>query len=284
MNDKLVLALADIRGHNQHTSAEHEPNKMALASSSSNGSRAAVSRSLTAMMASTSIASSSRAVSVRHMSSSATRRQADQAKDDDVPTPSTSSYRYANHARPIEASPSTLTPPSRVNHPSRGVMDYIHHQLRSQFDPKDRLTSLFHRKSPDQIPVGSVLIVESWTSPAKTGMTTFSGVLLAIRRRGTSTSFVLRNLVQKLGVEVRFNLYSPLLKDVKVVARASAGKGSKHVPQGTIKRARRAKLYYLRKDDNRIAGIGRMIKTRRARDDREASKQERQRPQSGAVL
>lgn len=155
-------------------------------------------------------------------------------------------------------------------------MDYLHHQLRSQFDPSDRLTRLFHRRSPEQIPVGSVLIVESWTSPAKTSMTTFSGVLMAIRRRGTSTSFVLRNLVQKLGVEMRFNLYSPLLKDVRVVATANGPKGTKNLPQGSLRRVRRAKLYHLRKDSNKIAGIGRMIKSRRQQQERVEREQREQ--------
>lgn len=147
-------------------------------------------------------------------------------------------------------------------------MDYVHHQLRSQFDENDRLTALFHRRSPTQIPIGSVVTVESWTSTQRTGSTSFSGILLGVRRRGTSTSFVLRNLVQKLGVEVRFNLYSPLLKDVKVVARADAGRGAKTIAPGSIRRARRAKLYYLRKDDNKIAGVAKAIKSRRQQDEK----------------
>jgi ribosomal protein L19 len=83
-------------------------------------------------------------------------------------------------------------------------------------------------------------MVETWTNSSKYSTTTFSGVLLGVRRRGTSTSFVVRNLVLKLGVEMRFNLYSPLLKDVRVISKAEVGKNNK---TGGLRRVRRAKLY-----------------------------------------
>ncbi|PWN28542.1 hypothetical protein BDZ90DRAFT_231526 [Jaminaea rosea] len=233
--------------------------------------RATSSRSLTSLMRSMALEVQPARPALRSFSTSRCLRQ----EHDDSAEPVASSskapaYPYSSHSRVPSIDPSPFTPAPKTRSTQSGVMDYLHHQLRSQFDPADRLTRLFHRRSPEQIPVGSVLIVESWTSPAKTGMTTFSGVLMAIRRRGTSTSFVLRNLVQKLGVEMRFNLYSPLLKDVRVVARADVGKGAKNMPQGSIRRVRRAKLYYLRKGDNRIAGIGRMIKSRRQQQEKEA--------------
>lgn len=146
-------------------------------------------------------------------------------------------------------------------------MPRVHTALRARYDPGNRLTQLFDRKSPTRIPPGSVLIVESWTSPLKTNFSSFSGVLIAVRRRGVSTSFVLRNLVQKLGVEMRFNLYSPLLKDVRVIQKAEAGKNDK---SGKLRRTRRAKLYYLRKDDRRLAGIGNVIKQQRLLEEKKS--------------
>ncbi|PWY98422.1 hypothetical protein BCV70DRAFT_193065, partial [Testicularia cyperi] len=156
-----------------------------------------------------------------------------------------------------------VTPPPEPKSMFSAVMPRVHSDLRARYDPGNRLTKLFDRNSPDRIPPGSVLVVESWTSPLKTNFSTFSGVLIAIRRRGVSSSFVLRNLVQKLGVEMRFNLYSPLLKDVKVIQRASAGKNDK---SGKLRRTRRAKLYYLRNDDRRLAGIGNVIKQQRIQE------------------
>ncbi|GAC97405.1 likely mitochondrial ribosomal protein [Pseudozyma hubeiensis SY62] len=153
-------------------------------------------------------------------------------------------------------------------------MPRVHSELRARYDPGNRLTKLFDRKSADRIPPGSVLIVESWTSPLKTNFSSFSGVLIAVRRRGVSTSFVLRNLVQKLGVEMRFNLYSPLLKDVRVIQKAEAGKNDK---SGKLRRTRRAKLYYLRKDDRRLAGIGNVIKQQRLQEEKKAQEMAKRR-------
>lgn len=160
-----------------------------------------------------------------------------------------------------------VTPPPEPKSIFNAVMPRVHSDLRARYDPGNRLTKLFDRKSAHRIPPGSVLIVESWTSPLKTNFSSFSGVLIAVRRRGVSTSFVLRNLVQKLGVEMRFNLYSPLLKDVRVIQKAEAGKNDK---SGKLRRTRRAKLYYLRKDDRRLAGIGNVIKQQRLQEEKKA--------------
>ncbi|SNX88075.1 related to 50S ribosomal protein L19 [Melanopsichium pennsylvanicum] len=167
-----------------------------------------------------------------------------------------------------------ITPPPAPKSMFDGVMPRVHSDLRTRYDPGNRLTKLFDRKSPERIPPGSVLIIESWTSPLKTNFSSFSGVLIAVRRRGVSTSFVLRNLVQKLGVEMRFNLYSPLLKDVRVIQKAEAGKNDK---SGKLRRTRRAKLYYLRKDDRRLAGIGNVIKQQRLHEEKKAQEMAKRR-------
>ncbi|KAJ2789249.1 hypothetical protein H4R21_006790 [Coemansia helicoidea] len=60
----------------------------------------------------------------------------------------------------------------------------------------------------------------------------FGGVCIAIYRRGIDTSFILRNLVHNVGVEMRFMAFSPLVKSIQVTQKA--------------KRVRRAKLFYLR--------------------------------------
>ncbi|SPO31954.1 related to 50S ribosomal protein L19 [Ustilago trichophora] len=167
-----------------------------------------------------------------------------------------------------------ITPPPAPKTIFDAVMPRVHSELRARYDPGNRLTKLFDRKSADRIPSGSVLIVESWTTPLKTNFSSFSGVLIAVRRRGVSTSFVLRNLVQKLGVEMRFNLYSPLLKDVRVIQKAEAGKNDK---SGKLRRTRRAKLYYLRKDDRRLAGIGNVIKQQRLQEEKKAQEMAKRR-------
>ena len=82
--------------------------------------------------------------------------------------------------------------------------------------------------------------------------TTFSGVLISVRRRGPDTSFVLRNVVQRTGVEMQFFVNSPHVKEFVVVSRAggSAADGKKK-----RKGFRRAKLFYLRDSPERMTAI-----------------------------
>ena len=63
---------------------------------------------------------------------------------------------------------------------------------------------------------------------------------MGIRRRGVDTSFTLRNIINRLGVETSFKIYSPMIKEVKIVKRAEGGKGS------GVKDLKRAKVNYLR--------------------------------------
>jgi large subunit ribosomal protein L19 len=154
-------------------------------------------------------------------------------------------------------------------------MATVEAQLRAERDPTSRFTSLFSRNSKDRIPPGSVVLVETYTNGTKSSFSTFAGILIAIRRRGLSSSFVLRNIVSKLGVEIRFNLYSPLLKDIKIVQKAVVGKDDK---TGKLRRTRRAKLYYLRGDDRKLAGIGKSIAALRTREEAEKTSRVGRRP------
>ncbi|KAE8218076.1 hypothetical protein CF319_g7973 [Tilletia indica] len=176
-----------------------------------------------------------------------------------------STYRFSSSALVRELPPASangLTPLQRGSQPNtifKGVIPRVHQALRAQLDPSQSRTALVDRQSVEQLPPGSVLTIETWTSTAQRGSTSFSGVLIAIRRRGLATSLVLRTLVaNKLGVEMRFSLYSPLIKQIKVVARAEASKR-----QQGLRRTRRAKLYYLRRDDRRLNAVAGMVKAQR---------------------
>ena len=79
---------------------------------------------------------------------------------------------------------------------------------------------------------------------------TFSGVLVSIRRRGVDTSFVLRNIISRTGVEMQFFVNSPHLKDIKVVSRPAGNAGK---TEGV--RVRRAKLFYLRDSPDKMTAI-----------------------------
>ena len=154
--------------------------------------------------------------------------------------------------------------PPKTKHPARGVMARVDAQLTQQLDPNEEIARLFSRRSPEAVRPGSIVLVETWLSANKTTSTTFAGVLIAIRRAGVATSFVLRNLAHKLGVEVRFSAYSPMIKHIRVIQRADLRKGENGPG---ITRARRAKLYYMsRRVDRRVNSVAGVMKQFRAEE------------------
>lgn len=97
----------------------------------------------------------------------------------------------------------------------------------SELDPTGARTRLFARDNRDAPHPGDVLLVTFTTGDP------FAGVCLNIRRRGTDTAVLLRNRLLATGVEMWVKIYSPTVRSIEVVQRAE-------------KRARRARLYYLR--------------------------------------
>jgi large subunit ribosomal protein L19 len=118
-------------------------------------------------------------------------------------------------------------------------VDYVNATLAETYDPRHLLKTMFSRRHPKRVRPGSVLSVTSFNDPSKTTTAGFSGVLLGIRRRGVDTSFVLRNVVNKTGVEVSYKVCSPMIKSIHVVKRADGAKGG-------LKDLKRAKVNYLR--------------------------------------
>ncbi|KAF7776372.1 hypothetical protein Agabi119p4_4765 [Agaricus bisporus var. burnettii] len=137
----------------------------------------------------------------------------------------TAAYPFSKSAL-VPPTPS-IPPPPRAN-VGRGLMEYLHKTLPTP-EKQAMLTELFSRRSPKQLMPGSVVTVTLEHAP-----TTFTGVLIAIRRRGIDTSFVLRNIVQRTGVEMQFFVNSPHVKEIKLEQKPPKG------------RMRRAKLFYLR--------------------------------------
>ena len=111
-------------------------------------------------------------------------------------------------------------------------------------EKKHMVDVLFSRRHRDRILPGSVLTVFMQQPPFS-----FSGVLLSIRRGGPDTSFVLRNVVQKTGVEMQFFVNSPDVKRIEVIQHAG-GRGGR---EG--RRMRRAKLFYLRHQPDKMTAI-----------------------------
>jgi len=95
-------------------------------------------------------------------------------------------------------------------------------------DPTGERKALFdYRRNPRSVKVGDILRVTFRSGDP------FSGVCLNIRSRGIDTSFLLRNNLTRVGVEMWIKVFSPNVESVEIVQR-------------TEKRKRRARLYYMR--------------------------------------
>lgn len=135
-----------------------------------------------------------------------------------------------------------MPPPTHIeNAKALRVGKGLIQHLRETLPPPNKqamLRKFFSRRSPDCLLPGSIVTVTLEHAP-----NTFTGVLLGIRRRGPDSSFVLRNVVQRTGVEMQFFATSPHLKEIKVVKRPPKG------------RMRKAKLYYLRDSPEKMSTI-----------------------------
>ncbi|KAF8665668.1 hypothetical protein AX16_000121 [Volvariella volvacea WC 439] len=158
---------------------------------------------------------------------------------------STAASTAAIKARPYPFSKAVLAPAAPAPpttsisalRQGKGLMEYLHKTLPAP-EKQKMLATLFSRRSPQCLLPGSIVTVTLEHAPS-----TFTGVLLAIRRRGTDTSFTVRNIVQRTGVEMQFFVNSPHLKDIKVVQKPPKG------------RMRRAKLFYLRDSPEKMSMI-----------------------------
>jgi large subunit ribosomal protein L19 len=92
-----------------------------------------------------------------------------------------------------------------------------------------------HLDIPYFVP-GSILAVTRADPYSKSGESRFVGICIARHNKGVGSNFILRNVVNGVAVEVRFELYSPVIKKIEVLK---------------LERRRRAKLYYLRKKSPR---------------------------------
>ncbi|KAL0634999.1 hypothetical protein Q9L58_006028 [Maublancomyces gigas] len=108
-------------------------------------------------------------------------------------------------------------------------------------DPSGARQKMFSRHNKDSIRPGDILQVRRRNGDP------FSGVLLNIRRRGIDTGFLLRDQLTRVGVEMWFKLYSPAIEDIDLVQRKA-------------KKARRAKLYYMRQPKHDFGSVANVVK------------------------
>jgi large subunit ribosomal protein L19 len=106
----------------------------------------------------------------------------------------------------------------------------------SLLDPTGARTALFSKTNPEAAKVGDILLVR-----LKNG-DPFAGVCINIRRRGVDTGILLRNQLTRVGVEMWYKIYSPNVEGIEVVQRKE-------------KRARRARLTYMRKPKHDLGSV-----------------------------
>ncbi|KAK3667243.1 hypothetical protein LTR22_001759 [Elasticomyces elasticus] len=113
----------------------------------------------------------------------------------------------------------------------------------SVLDPTGARTRLFSPTNKEKVNVGDILLIRLRTGDP------VSGTVLNIRQRHQpiDTAVLLRNQLTRVGVEVWFKIYSPNVEGIEVVQRA-------------IKRARRAKLYYMRQARHDVGSVEGVVK------------------------
>ncbi|KAJ1645063.1 hypothetical protein LPJ64_003322 [Coemansia asiatica] len=147
------------------------------------------------------------------------------------------SSRTANSSQPfIVPEPQFEQPLIKPEEKRPNIMKVIEREAIARADVDGRSNLFIRRAAPkSRLCAGDVVFVETQNSMSDPLATTsFTGVCIAIYRRGIDTSFILRNVVQKVGVEMRFMAYSPLVKRIEILQK---GEGF-----------RRAKLFYLREN------------------------------------
>ncbi|KAF2467919.1 uncharacterized protein BDR25DRAFT_291368 [Lindgomyces ingoldianus] len=117
----------------------------------------------------------------------------------------------------------------------------VHASQISLLDPTGARTRLFSKTNPECARVGDILLVRMRTGDP------FSGVCINIRRRGVDTAILLRGQLTRVGVEMWYKIYSPLVEGIEVVQRVA-------------KRARRARLTYMRKEKHDRGDVSNVVR------------------------
>lgn len=107
-------------------------------------------------------------------------------------------------------------------------------------DPTGARTQLFSKTNSEGAKVGDILLVRQKNGDP------FAGVCINIRRRGVDSGILLRNELTRVGVEMWYKIYSPNVEGIEVVQRRE-------------KRARRARLTYLRKPKHDMGSVQNIV-------------------------
>jgi large subunit ribosomal protein L19 len=107
------------------------------------------------------------------------------------------------------------------------LITFLRREQRATLNSDNRW-SIFDKKSPEKVGVGSILKVTFLTSKTESNRpSSFVGVLIAVRRNEADPTFILRSVVDSVGVEQLFPVFSPLILKIEVVKKAIKQKSNK---------------------------------------------------------
>ncbi|TQS33817.1 hypothetical protein Golomagni_05826 [Golovinomyces magnicellulatus] len=160
------------------------------------------------------------------------------ASDSPVTRPAFSSQQRAQNEKVERFQVYPQLPSIRSTFPD--PMPVLRQAQITTLDPSGARTRLFARDQADSAKPGDVLMVTT-----KQGEP-FSGVLLQLRRRGVDTAILLRGQMMKTSVETWFKVYSPTVTGIDIIWRRP-------------KRARRARLTYMRKARHDMGSVDQLV-------------------------
>ncbi|KAJ5089120.1 hypothetical protein N7532_007804 [Penicillium argentinense] len=129
-----------------------------------------------------------------------------------------------NGPKPVKVYP----PPPSTRAACKDPVASVTESQLSVLDPKGDRKALFdYRRNPRSVKPGDIVRVTFKNGDP------FNGVVLSIKLRGIDTSFLLRNELTRVGVEMSVKVFNPNVQSVEIVQRA-------------MRKPRRARLYYMR--------------------------------------
>lgn len=131
-------------------------------------------------------------------------------------------------------------PPPSERERCKEPIKVIEAQELARLDPTGARTRLFDRANKDRPMPGDILLVTF-----KSGEP-FSGVIISIKGSGPLKAVLMRNQLTGIGMEMSVKVHSPDVQSMEIVQRAA-------------KRARRAKLTYLRKPEHDMGSVQRIV-------------------------
>lgn len=131
---------------------------------------------------------------------------------------------------------------------TKNVQAIYHQQQLAKLDPQGWRDRLIHGHKEQKLYAGDVVRIVYTTR----AIPQFLGQIIGINKRKTDSSILLRNIVTKVGVEMRVKIFSPLIQRIDLVKRP-------------IKKLPRNKHYYIRHTKHEVKDLEAQVKKERKR-------------------